>query len=105
MDSNKVLWRKNKNDLEHEVLVVPASLQSNILSLGHEIPSAGHQSVDRTLSRLKPRYYWMGMNRDVESFVRACSACNKNKKPNRHARSTLTLFHAGFPMERVHIDF
>ena len=56
MDSNKVLWRKNKNDLEHEVLVIPAGLQSDILSLSHEIPSAGHQSVDRTLGRLKSRY-------------------------------------------------
>ena len=105
MDSNKVLCRQNKNNLDHEVLVIPACLQLDILNLSHNIPSAGHQSVDRTLNRLKVRYYWMGMKRDVKSFIRACSICNKNKKPNKHARGTLTLFHAGFPMERVHIDF
>ena len=79
MDSNKVLGRKNKNNLDHDVLVIPACLQLDILNLGHIIPFAGHQSVDRTLNRLKVRYYWMGMKRDVKSFIRACSTLIKIK--------------------------
>ena len=53
MDSKRVLCRKNKNNLDHEVLVILACPQLDILNLGHNIPSAAHQSVDRTLNRLK----------------------------------------------------
>ena len=44
------------------------------------------------------------MARDSEQHVKSCSVCNKNKKTSRPARSALGSYHAGFPMERVHLD-
>ena len=34
-----------------------------------------------------------------------CGVCSLNKKAHRKARGELNLFHAGSPMERVHLDF
>ena len=105
LDSDGMLWKKDKNDPDKSLLVIPSSVKTEIMRLSHSVPSAGHQSVDRTLGRIKSRFYWNGRNRDVKSFILSCSVCNKNKKPNRQARGSLTLFHSGFPLERVHLDF
>ena len=45
------------------------------------------------------------MSRDSDLYVKQCSVCNTNiKMGNRTYRSGLECFHAGYPMERVHID-
>ncbi|CAG2252867.1 unnamed protein product [Mytilus edulis] len=50
-------------------------------------------------------YYWHGLKKHLEGYVASCSACNQSKKPNKTARCPMTMFHAGAPMERVHLDF
>ena len=99
-----VLWKRDENS-EAKVLVVPIALKEEILSLSHCLPSSGHQGQDRTFNRCKQRFYWYNMLQDVRQFVVSCSICNRNKKPNRKARWKLTSYHAGAPMERVHLDF
>ena len=44
------------------------------------------------------------MSKDSDIYVKQCSNCNKNKKGNRNPRSGLETYHAGYPMERVHLD-
>ena len=44
------------------------------------------------------------MNEDIELFVKSCSVCNKNKRANVKPRARLGQYHAGSPLERVHID-
>lgn len=45
------------------------------------------------------------MNETIKAYVQACAICNKNKKPTRKAKCPLSQYHAGVPLERVHIDF
>ena len=40
----------------------------------------------------------------MELFEKSCSECIKNKKVNVKAKAALDQFHAGLPLERVHID-
>ena len=86
-------------------LLVPESLRPELMHLHHDIPSAGHQGADRTLSKIKEKYYWRNMTKDIKAYVSMCNHCNKSKKPQRHARCEMTKFHAGSPMEKVHMDF
>ena len=44
------------------------------------------------------------MATDCKVHVRRCHTCNKNKKPNLKAKAGMKLYHAGFLMERVHLD-
>ena len=44
------------------------------------------------------------MSKDSDLYVKQCSVCNRNKKGNRTTRSALGSYHAGYPMERVHLD-
>ena len=45
------------------------------------------------------------MSRDIRTFVLTCEVCSKYKKPTRNARSHMIPYHAGAPMERVHLYF
>ena len=105
LDTNGILWKRDVENTSTKLLVVPAGLKEEIMSLNHELPSAGHQGQERTIARCKQRFYWYAMSRDVKMFVVSCSLCNRNKKPNRKAKCKLTSYHAGAPMERVHLDF
>lgn len=94
---------KRVNDQEY--LVVPQSLRDEVLCANHDIPSAGHAGRDRTVARIKDRYFWYNMHQDIKEYVRTCSICNHCKKSARYGHSPMKLYHAGVPMERVHLDF
>ena len=105
LSDDGVLWKRRDDIASEKLLVVPAALKKEIMTLSHDLPSTGHQGQERTLSRCKTRFYWYTMSTDIKHFVVSCATCNRNKKPNRKARCKLTSYHAGAPMERVHIDF
>lgn len=44
---------------------------------------------------------WHGMGKYVANYVIGCEVCNRHKK----ATCPMTEYHAGAPMERVHLDF
>ena len=91
-------------DDRSQCLVVPAELRLRVLYHCHDSKNSGHLGQTKTLDRLKERFYLYGMSRDSTLYVKQCSACNQNKIGNRTPRSALESYHAGFPMERVHLD-
>ena len=98
-----ILCKKRRS--EQLVLVIPECVKMEVLQANHDIPMAGHQGMDRTKARIQQNYFWYGMKKDIQNFVSSCHSCNVNKKASKHARFPLTSFHAGAPMERVHLDF
>ncbi len=98
-----VIWKQTVDG--KLLLVLPKSMQEEVLRGCHDIPSAGHQGIDRTTAKVKEKYSWYGLSKAVKLYVLSCDICNAHKKPNRHARFPLTNFQAGAPMERVHLDF
>ena len=44
------------------------------------------------------------MRTDIKLYVRTCAICNKNKKPRVKPKAAMQNYHAGIPMERVHLD-
>ncbi|XP_061166034.1 uncharacterized protein LOC133174958 [Saccostrea echinata] len=106
LDQDKVLWKEvGEGSVKTRLLVVPEELRKEVLRLCHDVPAAGHQGIDRTKARLRDRFFWYGMMREAEQFVSTCGPCSRNKHPQRHARAEMIKYHAGAPMERVHLDF
>ena len=68
------------------------------------LKESGHLGKTKTLDRLKERFYWYEMSRYSNLYVKQCSVCNQIKKENRKPRSSLESYHAGYPMESVHLD-
>ena len=59
--------------------ILPPSFQQEALTLSHDIPTAGHLGIDKTLDRLRRNAYWVSMARDVERYCRNCTICQKSK--------------------------
>ena len=61
--------------------IIPESLAAAILDLAHE----GHPGVVKMKQRCRESVWWPGIDRDVELFVRNCTACitsGKSIKPH-----------------------
>ena len=69
-------------------LWVPQSLQGLIIHDNHDVPMAGHLGSNKTLQRIQMKYFWRGMQRDVEGWIRSCEKCGlHNPLPQNKPRS------------------
>ena len=96
---------QNEPETEDKRLILPQELKERAMTLNHNLPSAGHQGVQRTKERIKEKFFWYGMSKDINQFVLGCEVCNQNKKASRPGKCPMTEYQAGAPMERIHIDF
>jgi hypothetical protein len=103
LDENGILWNRSKNSTIR--LVVPKEYKQELMRLNHDLILTGHQGIDRIRAKIQSKYYWYKMNEKVKWYVQTCQKCNRFKKATRKTKCPLINFHAGAPMERVHIDF
>ena len=65
--------------LRGNCIVVLQSLRKQILKLAHEM----HQGIVKTKQFLREPFFWCGMDQDVETLIKACSAYVVNQPLNR----------------------
>lgn len=53
--------------------------QRVILNDFHLLPTSGHAGIRRMTNNIKKYYFWPGIYRDVEQFVKRCDDCQKKK--------------------------
>jgi transposase InsO family protein len=74
-------WTENGLLLHRRKFVVPnqhdARLQ--VLQNRHDSPVAGHPGEHKTWELVSRDYFWPGMNKDIEDFLRTCNDCQRNK--------------------------
>jgi transposase InsO family protein len=68
---------------------IPASLISKVLLAYHNSTFNGaHFGIKRTFYKIRDRFYWPNMYRDIERHILSCINCRKNKpsrrKPDGH---------------------
>ena len=100
---NDVLYKRSTaNDETYDQLVLPSSLKDIVFKAYHD--DLGHQGRDRTISLLRQRFFWPGMNRFVKEKVKACDRCIRRKTPPVKA-APLVNISSSAPMELVCIDY
>ena len=85
-------------------LVVPDSLKEEILYGVHERIDGGHLGVEKSVAKLKERYYWPGHYNDVQSRCANCGSCIARKTAPPYRQAPLQPVRVGYPMEMVTID-
>ena len=84
-------------------LVIPEFLQKPLIDEVHSGYFGGHLGIDKTYDKLRSRYFWSGMYRDVVEFLQNCAACNMRKL--RRVRPPLQKMPIPkYPFEQVAID-
>ena len=84
--------------------VVPSSLQKEILDELHGGTQSGHLGEEKTLSRLKERFYWPGQWNNVRNWCNTCATCATRKSVGAKNRAPLQTIRAGYPMQVVAVD-
>ncbi|UYV71990.1 K02A2.6-like, partial [Cordylochernes scorpioides] len=92
------------NDQGNWVKVIPRSLINRVMGYHHNIASAGHFGVRKTLRRLRSEYFWPRMRTEVQNYIRRCENCQFS---NQGASKAANAPHFR-PMQRfehIAIDF
>ncbi|GBG90553.1 hypothetical protein CBR_g50896 [Chara braunii] len=65
-------------------LCVPSDphLRTRLLGEFHDAPSTGHFGVNRTIGRLRQRFWWPGLLGDVTRYCESCEVCRRCKSRN-----------------------
>ncbi|CAB0009032.1 unnamed protein product, partial [Nesidiocoris tenuis] len=92
-------WESTTRGLKQ--ILVPAAKQQDVLQLSHQI---GHFGIRRMISNVRNSFYWIGMHKDIRTFVRSCPVCAQRKGPSAQKKAPLQTYVTGASMDRVAID-
>ncbi|GFV22366.1 hypothetical protein TNCV_3924261 [Trichonephila clavipes] len=85
--------------------VLPKHLRADILRHFHDAPTAGHLGFAKTYDRIRKRFYWPGMYRNVVRYVMHCRECQRRKSvPQRPPGRLVPIPPAIAPFHRIGID-
>ena len=85
-------------------LILPQSFVPEVLRTLHSGVGGSHLGIRKTVQKIRQRFYWPQLRRDVEDWCHRCEVCARSKMPNRTVRGPLSPSQVGFPMERVALD-
>ena len=80
-------------------------LRTLLLSEAHDTIFGGHFGIEKTLEKLKRYWFWPGMTRDTEEYIKTCAVCQLNKHSTQKATGLLHPIKSNFPWQIVTMDF
>jgi len=83
--------------------MIPKALRLQVLHSIHGEPLVGHHGITKTKERLQERYYWHGMNIDVEQFIHNCLPC-VTRKSGKKLKTKLQPIHTERPLQLIGSD-
>jgi hypothetical protein len=70
-------------------LVVLESVRTDLITASYCSPATAYPGKSKTRELVKTRYYWLGMDCDIDRFVSNCHACRRSKVPRDKAPGLL----------------
>ncbi|MES9880444.1 MAG: RNase H-like domain-containing protein, partial [Sedimenticola sp.] len=102
---NGVLWCNSTtpDGDSRSLFVTPESMKNQMLEALHN--ASGHQGIERTMSLVKQRCYWVGVDGDVRNWIKHCERCVVSKQPVPKVKPKIKSLLAFAPLEVVAMDF
>ena len=73
---DEILWKRPKMDFQSPKRVISKQIDKiYLITAYHDEMWAGHRGTWPTYLKLKEKFYWKNMFKDVENFVRSCQKC------------------------------
>ena len=57
----------------------------------HESPIGGHNGMTKTYHRIRQYYYWDGMKKDIQDYIRTCQECQLKKLTRIKTKQPMVL--------------
>ena len=99
----KKRYRDVGNDAEY-LFLMPTVLRKEAFRQLHASVTGGHLGRRKTYDKLRKRFYWCSMYKNVSYWCRTCSTCGSRKMPHRNAKAPMRQYNVGYPMERIGLD-
>ena len=100
-----VLFRRCLRDGQAlSLLCVPPPLVKDVIINCHEATTAEHLGEKHTLDKIRLRYFWPKMLKQVIQHVRSCVECQMRKRTLERQAGLLTSINSNRPFERIGID-
>ena len=109
LDDNGILYHLDKQGRKgykdnHAQLVLPPPLRYEVLVHAHDDLTGGHLGTFKTYEKLRDRFYWRGMYKDVEHLVRSCVDCATRKRPRNNLKAPLLPIPVDGAFDRLAVD-
>lgn len=73
-------WRQGLLFFKGKVVILDdGALRSKLLHEMHDTKVGGHSSVLRTYKKLGQQFYWPGIHKSVQEYIKGCEVCQKVK--------------------------
>lgn len=76
--------------------IVPREMIPQILGETHDSPSGGHFGVNKTLGKIRQRFYW-ACKGNVVQWCKTCKICVARKGPSDKGKSPFQIYNVGSP--------
>ena len=89
IDNNGTLIRtfqptngRTKLDVIQQV-ALPQNILPKLMHEFHDSPLAGHIGITKTYNKIRERYWWPHMIRDITNYIKTCDLCQRRKSPRK----------------------
>ena len=87
-----------------EQVVLPRQCRRAVLELAHTIPLGGNLGKKKTTEKIRRRFYWPTLFRDVADFCRSCDQCQKAGHRRVRRVTMMPLPVITEPFDRIAMD-
>ena len=77
LDDQGLIYRRKENDQSQ--LLIPEALVNEVIRENHSPVSAAHPGVRRTRDLIAQKFWWPGMRRSIEEYIKECVVCQRRK--------------------------
>jgi hypothetical protein len=77
LDESGILNGYQSNS-KHQV-VVPQALIHDVIKENHDPPYVAHPGIKRTYSLISLKFWWPGMRKSIQDYIRSCDPCQRRK--------------------------
>lgn len=74
-----------------EVTISPPEQRKTIIREYHSSLAGGHKGCTKTYRRIRERYYWTDMKREIDNAIRHCGSCQKQKLVRIKTRQPMVI--------------
>ena len=85
-------------------LLVPKVLRKEVLKNCHDSLYGGHSGVNKTVEKVRKKFYWYRYKEDIRLHIAMCDVCKKASQPVKLPRAPLQQYRAGYPLDRIGLD-
>ena len=74
-----------------EIMIPVEFERDNIIREYHESTVGGHKGIVSCYHKIRENFYWPGLFKQVENFIRSCESCQKYKSPHERTKMPMCL--------------